>query len=151
MLDTAGDGNFSSEEALSRLPAILAANPSVDWRGFSFAEPSALAALDWAGYDAEQVALTLALQGYQRLLRLLAPEQDQRVLPLLRAGIHSAIQIANFPQDEFARRWAALFPGEDAVGKAIHRSALSRRSALLLHHVNDFQHQEPHYRAARFR
>lgn len=140
-----------TSEALAKLQHIIEANKSVDRRAFSFDDPSLLESLVWQGLEAEREELLPLLKAYQRLLHILPPSEDHRALPLLKAGLHSAIQIANIPKDEFARQWAALFPDEAALGEAVHRNAISRRSALLLHHVNAIQSNELHYRAARFR
>ncbi len=138
-----------SQTTLAELQRLLEANPSVDWRGMSLEGPGALDALEWRELD--PAVLAPLLKAYQRLVRVLPVSEERRALPLLESGLHSAIQIASLSRDEFARRWSALFPGEDALGLAVHRAALSRRSELLLHHMNEVQRNEPHYRAARFR
>jgi hypothetical protein len=140
-----------TNEALAKLQHIIEANKPVDWRAFSFDDPSLLASLAWQDLEAEREELIPLLKAYQRLLHILPPSEDHRVLPLLKVGLHSAIQSANIPQDQFARQWAALFPGEAALGEAVQRSAINRRSTLLLYHVNAIQSNEPHYRAVRFR
>lgn len=137
-----------SQGALDGLQCLVEANPSVDWRAVALDE-SGLAALDWR--ELEREALMPLVKAYQRLVRILPPGEDRRALPLLGSGLHSAIQIADLPRDEFARRWAALFPGDDALGLAVHRAAISRRSILLHHHIQEVQRNEPHYRAARFK
>jgi hypothetical protein len=140
-----------TDEALSKLQRLIEANKSADWRASSFDDPNLLGGLLWQEREAEQEALIPLLKAYQRLLHILPPSEDCRALPLLKAGLHSAIQIANIPQDQFAQLWASLFPGEASLGEAVHKSAISRRSTLLLHHINNVQSNEPHYRAARFR
>jgi hypothetical protein len=140
-----------NSESLSKLQHILEANKSVDWRAFSYDDPTLLAGLTWQNVEVERAALIPLLKAYQRLVRILPPREEPRALPLLESGLHSAIQIASLSRDEFARRWAALFPGEDALGLAVHRAALSRRGELLLQHINNVQRNEPHYRAARFK
>lgn len=140
-----------SDEALSKLQHVIEANELVDWRAFSFDDPSLLGGLAWQEHEAERGELIPWLKAYQRLLHILPPSEDRRALRLLQAGLHSAIQIANIPEDEFIRQWATLFPGEAALGRAVHRNAIGRRSTLLLHHVNAVQSNEPYYRAARFR
>lgn len=137
-----------SRAALAGLQWLIEANPAVDWRAIALDE-AGLAALDWR--ELEREAMVPLVKAYQRLVRILPPGEEPRALPLLESGLHSAIQIAGIPRDEFARRWAALFPGDDALGLAVHRAALSRRSDLLLHHIHGVQRNEPHYRAARFK
>src|SRR5678815_5697765 len=132
-----------SRTALAALQRLIVANPSVDWRAI------ALGALDWC--EQEPAVMLPLLKAYQRLLYILPASEDRRALPLLESGLHSAIQIADIPEDEFARRWAALFPEDVALGEAVHRSALGRRSTLLLHHIHNVQSNEPHYRIARFK
>ena len=138
-----------SRVALSALQRLLEANPSVDWPTIALEGPGARDALAWLALEPE--AVMPLLKAYQRLVRILPASEEGRALLLLESGLHSAIQIANIPKDEFVRRWTALFPGEGALGEAIHRSAIARRSTLLLHHVNNVQSHEPHYRAARFK
>jgi len=135
--------------ALSPLQRLIEANPSVDWRAIALHDTGALDALDWCELEPEMV--TPLLKAYQRLVRILPASEERRALALLESGLHSAVQIAAIPKDEFARRWAALFPREAALGEAVHRSAIARRSTLLLHHINNVQSNEPHYRAARFK
>jgi hypothetical protein len=137
-----------SRSTLEELQHVIEANPLVDWRAIALDQPG-LDALEWCALERETLAPLL--KAYQRLLRILPPAEERRALPLLESGLHSAIQIADLPQDEFLRRWAALFPGEEALGFAVHRTALRRRGDLLLHHINNVQSNEPHYRAARFK
>jgi hypothetical protein len=138
-----------SRAALAELQRLIEVNPSVDWRAVALDGPGALDALEWLELKPEGVMPLL--KAYQRLVRILPASEEHRALPLLESGLHSAIQIASLSQDEFARRWSELFPGDEALGLAVHRAALSRRSELLLHHIQDVQRNEPHYRAARFR
>lgn len=138
-------------ETLSSLQYLLDANQSVDWRAVSLDDPGLLAGLAWQGLERHRDALLPLLKAYQRLLHILPPSEDRRALPLLQAGLHSAVQIASMPQAEFAQQWAALFPGDVALGDVVHRNAINRRSQLLLHHMSAVQSSEPHYRAARFR
>jgi hypothetical protein len=137
--------------AVAELRGLLDANREIDWRTAALHDVRVLDGLDWGPAGARRGELLPLLQAYQRLARILPEAEQRRALPLLEAGLHSAIQIAGLARDEFLRRWDALFPGEDALGAAVHQSALSRRSTLLLHHIDDLQHNEPHYRAARFR
>lgn len=138
-----------SREILAELQRLIEANASVDWRTIALDEPGTLDPLAWC--DLKPKVMTPLLKAYQRLVRILPSGEERRARPLLESGLHSAIQIADIPRDEFTRRWAALFPGEDALGLAVHRTALSRRGELLLHHINEVQRNEPHYRAARFK
>jgi hypothetical protein len=137
-----------SRSTLEELQHVIEANPLVDWRVIALDQPG-LKTLEWR--ELERETLAPLLKAYQRLLRILPPGEERRALPLLASGLHSAIQIAELPQDEFRRRWVALFPGDDALGLAVHRAALRRRGDLLLHHINAVQSNEPHYRAARFK
>lgn len=138
-----------SRAALAELQHLIEANPTVDWRAIALDDPRALDALEWRGL--ERAAMLPLLQAYQRLVRVLPAGEERRAWPLLESGLHSAIQIAGLPRDEFIRRWSALFPGEEALGLAVHGAALSRRSELLPRYIDNIQRNEPHYRAARFR
>jgi hypothetical protein len=140
-----------TQEALARLQHVLEANASIDWRTFSFDTPDLPRALQWRGYEGQRDELVPLLKAYQRLLRILPEREEHRALPLLRTGLHSALQIAGLPRDEFARRWAELFPGEVELGNTVHQNALGRRSYVLLQHIQSVQSSEPHYRATRFR
>jgi hypothetical protein len=134
--------------ALDGLRRLIEASPAVDWRAVAL-DRAVLDALDWRELD--PAVIVPLLKAYQRLLRILPPGEDHRALLLLDSGLHSAIQIADLARDELLRRWGALFPGEQALGLAVHRAAIARRGELLLHHINEVQRNEPHYRAARFK
>lgn len=136
---------------LSALRDLVASNATVDWREIALNDPKALDGLAWGTAATRRDELVPLLKAYQRLVRLLPAGEEGRAFPLLGDGLHSAIQIAGLSRDAFARRWSALFPGEDAAGAALHQSAISRRAALVLSHLDAVQHHEPHYRAARFR
>ena len=138
-----------NHDALMKLRSLLEANLSIDWRVVALDDPRTLAALAWC--DLEPEVMTPLLKAYQRLVHILPPGEGRRAAELLGSGFHSAIQIANLSRDEFARRWEALFPGEDALGRTVHGAAIRRRGELVLHHIDRVQHDEPHYRAARFK
>lgn len=135
--------------ALAGLQCLIEANPSADWRVITLGNQGTLDALKWCELEPE--GIVPLLKAYQRLLRILPVGEEHRVLALLESGLHSAIQIADIPRDDFARRWAELFPDEAALGEAVRSNAIARRSTLLLHHINNVQSNEPHYRAARFK
>lgn len=139
-----------NQEVTSRLRPILDANIDIDWRVFSFVTQSQLQTLKLPEQGDERERLIPLLKAYQRLLLVLPVGEEARALPLLGAGLHSAIQIASIPRPDFLARWTALFPGEEALGEAVHQSAIARRSYLLLHHIHSLQNNEPHYRSARF-
>ena len=138
-----------SDHAVDRLTRFLNKHPEIDWRAISFQDIGLLDRLGWANDD--RAELLPCLKAYQRLLFILPPSEDARALRLLRAGLHSAIQIAGLPQVEFAQRWSELFPGEEALGRAVQDAARNRRSELLPQYIQDIQRNEPHYRRARFR
>jgi hypothetical protein len=133
----------------SELRALLAANPAIDFRLAVLDDETTQRALDFGGLSPD-IALPL-LEAYQRLLRVLPVGEEGRALPLLEIGLHSAIQIAGMPRHEFERRWAELFPGEEALAVTVHRTAQSRRGVLLHRYMNVIQRNEPHYRTARFK
>jgi hypothetical protein len=147
-----GEGDLTmhgfASEALRELQYIIEVNKSSDWRVTSFADPSVLRRPEQDGSQNNVIPL---LNAYQRILRILPVHDDHLALPLLRAGFHSAIQIANMRKPEFARRWAELFPDDPTLADTVYQNAVSTRSRLLLHHINTLQSNEPHYRAARFR
>lgn len=138
-----------SDHAIDRLTGFLNKNQGIDWRAISFRDIGQLDRLDWANDDRAEVLP--CLKAYQRLLFILPPSEDARALRLLRAGLHSAIQIAGLSQMDFAQRWSELFPGEEALGRAVQDAARNRRSELLPQYIQDIQRNEPHYRSARFR
>ena len=138
-----------SDHAIDRLTKFLNKNQGIDWRAISFRDIGQLDRLDWANDDRAEVLP--CLKAYQRLLFILPPSEDARALRLLRAGLHSAIQIAGLSQMDFAQRWSELFPGEEALGRAVQDAARNRRSELLPQYIQDIQRNEPHYRSARFR
>lgn len=129
---------------------ILEANATVDWRRAALADPRFLEALDFC--DADRCAVLPLLQAYQRILHILPPGEESRAIPLLQIGLHSAVQIAGLPRDEFLSQFCAVFSEEAAaLGLQIYGAAQGRRSELLLYYINRLQNNEPHYRAARFK
>lgn len=135
--------------SLANLDHLIEMNPLINWCAIVLDDPDTRAAIHWCELDPE--TMVPLVKAYQRLVRILPAGEEPRALPLLQSGLHSAIQIAGIPRDEFLRRWGALFPGEDALGLAVHRAALGRRSELVLHRIHEVQRNEPHYRAARFK
>lgn len=133
----------------TKLRSLLDANAGVDWRAVALTNSEIHVALVLCGLRSRETLPML--KAYQRVLRILPPTEDHRALPLLESGLHSAVQIANLSPLEFARRWEALFPGEDELGASVYRAAVVRRGELLLQHIHDVQRNEPHYRAARFK
>src|SRR5262249_19108853 len=107
----------ATPEALLGLRAALDANSAADWRAFSFMEPAQLQTLKLPEAEDEREQLIPFLKAYQRLLFILPVGEESRALPLLGAGLHSAIQIAGIPKPDFLARWTALFPGEEALGE----------------------------------
>ncbi|HEU4405625.1 MAG TPA: hypothetical protein VFS43_10075 [Polyangiaceae bacterium] len=140
-----------TREALARLERVIEGAGAIDWRATSLEGSGPAEAALRHGDGADGGEIVELLRAYQRLLRVLPAGEEARALPMLGAGLHSAVQIAGLPKHEFARRWAGLFPGAAALGEAVHRSAVARRSHLVLHRINAVQCNEPHYRAARFR
>lgn len=132
------------------LEELLRMNPSVDWRAHSQPDPLSFVSLRMPP-EADRLAVVSALKGYQRLLAVLPQGEEGRALPLLKAGLHSAVQIASLPRAEVAEVWETLFPGEAELGEQVRRNAIARRSQVALHYVRSLQSNEPHYLAARFR
>lgn len=137
------------ESELEALRQLVAANRAADLRKLDLNDAGAVAALRWDGADAA-AGLPL-LKAYQRVIRVLEPGEEARAFPLLEAGFDSALQIAATPRMEFRRRWAGLFPDEEALADAVHASARGIRAYLALRHVDAVQSNEPHYRSARFK
>jgi hypothetical protein len=134
---------------ISALPSLLAANSSLDWRQISIEAAADRGEIVFI--DMPRESALAQLLAHQRILRILPAGEEHRALPLLSAGLHSAIQIASIPEHEFERHWAALFPNDAALGLHVYRTALNRRGELLHRYLNEIQRNEPHYQAARFK
>src|SRR5689334_7860793 len=91
------------------LEGMLGSNSSVEWRAVDLSDERVVAEMNFR--DLERSTALRLLEAYQRVLRVLPPGEEARAIPLLEAGLHSAIQIAGIPRDEFLRRFCALFPG----------------------------------------
>lgn len=141
------------DETYSKLTELFKRNPDIDWRSFEFRDAGMIDRIDWRlnRPSSQRAELLPWLKAYQRLLHILPPTEDRRAWSLLKLGLHSAIQIAGLPRDEFSRLWNELFPGEEALGRSVHAAAHGRRSELLHYYIHDIQRNEPHYRSARFR
>ena len=101
-------------------------------------------ALNWKGFLNYKDQLVESLKVYQRLLRVL-PEGDPALIEsLIRAGLHSAIQIASIPKSKFVLEYGGLFSHDKLLIDATYQKALAIRSQLLIKHISAIQQAEPH-------
>src|SRR5262245_49892880 len=95
---------------ISTLRQLIRSNPAMDWRAVDLNSEQLRRLVVPAPIRLSEAQSLLA--AYQRLVRILPAGEEERALPLLESGVHSAIQVASIPPQQFARRWNELFPNE---------------------------------------
>lgn len=143
------ENNPFSEAQIKNLKDFLDNNPNVEFAQTDLSNADIVAAFDWQKLKKPNDEILNTLRAYQRLKKIM-PELDQKTaLSLLRAGIHSALQIAATPKARFLHDHASLFGDDPAVVEQFYNQALAIRSQILLQYMEVKQTNEPHVRTAR--
>lgn len=125
----------TKENSLANLKKWLTKNKKIDLKTTSLSSPSTIEAFNWKNLEDQKEQLLPLLKAYQRLLKML-PDNDQKlILSLLKADIHSAIQVASMSRQHFITTYNKLFAKTDTSVEAFYDSAVSIKSRLLLKHV----------------
>lgn len=143
------ENNPFSETQIKSLNSFLQNNPNADLVHANLDDANVVGGLDWQKLKTSKDEVLDILRAYQRLKKIM-PELDQNTaLALLKAGIHSALQIAALPKARFLHDYAALFGNDPAVIERFYNQALAVRTQILLQYMEVKQANEPHVRTAR--
>lgn len=88
------------------------------------------------------------VKAYQRLVRLLGQNDAKVIKALLKQNIHSAVQVAAIPRQQFMQQFAGIFKDE-ALMKQVYTRAMAMRSKVLIKYMNVIQNSEPHAKAVK--
>lgn len=143
------ENNPFSETQIKSLNSFLQNNPNADLVHANLDDANVVGGLDWQKLKTSKDEVLDILRAYQRLKKIM-PELDQNTaLALLKAGIHSALQIAALPKARFLHDYAALFGNDPAIIERFYNQALAVRTQILLQYMEVKQANEPHVRTAR--
>ena len=132
------------ESRFKGLNKFLRQNKSIDWNTVNFVNEAQVEALNWKGLENDQKTVLKEVKAYQRLVRVLGENDPKLIKELLKKNIHSAIQVAAIPKQEFKKKYASVFKKDEEVMEKVHKKAVAIRSQLLLLYMNNLQKSEPH-------
>ena len=130
-------------DRFEKLNKFLRQNKKVDFMTTSFFNPKKLEALNWKGLEDDQQEVLRHVKAYQRLVRILGEDNPKLIKSLLKANIHSAIQIAAIPKQKFMSDYFKLFGKDKELMSKVYRRAVAIRSKVLLKHMNVMQNAQP--------
>lgn len=143
------ENNPFSEAQLKNLSSFIASNKNVEFVHADLSNADVVGGFDWQKLKDQKKEVLDILRAYQRLKKIMPELSYNTTLALLKAGIHSALQIAAFPRVKFLNDYAALFGEEPAMVEKFYNQALAIRTQILLQYMDIKQANEPHVSAAR--
>ena len=139
--------DFTNTELLKQ---FLDQNRGVDFQFFDLRDEVSINGLNFENLTDQKTELISLLKGFQRLIRIIPEKNRDAALLLMKQGVHSALQIAAMTRRDFLGKYAGLFNDNEVLADAIYKSALKKRSMILVQYMNILQNGEPHISAARF-
>ena len=124
-----------NQNGLAYLKKWLAQNKNVNLLSATFNDPASIDAMNWKKLEDQKAEIIPQLKAYQRLLKILPRKNNKLILDLLKANIHSAIQVASMPKQNFISTYSHLFSGKEAAAEIFYNKALAIKTQLLLRHV----------------
>ncbi len=143
------ENNLFSEAQFKNLSSFLEQNQHIDIAHADLNDAEVLAGFDWQKLAKQKDTTVEILQAYQRLKKIMPELGHTATLALLKAGLHSALQIAALPKIKFLHEYANLFGGEPAVIEQFYNNALAIRTQVLLQYMEVKQANEPHLSTAK--
>lgn len=134
----------------SDLIEFLSQNQGVDFLVCNLQDEESLSSLNFKNLIEKKTELVFLAKAFQRLLRIIPEKNQEAALSLMNEGIHSALQIAAMTRKDFMGEFADMFHDNGKLADAIYKSALEKRSVILIQYMNILQNREPHISAARF-
>ena len=132
------------DNRFSKLDKFIRQNKEIDFKTINFLDAETLANLNWKRIEKEdQPQVLKQAKAYQRLVRLLAENQPKIIKELLKRNLHSAVQIASIPRQQFMQEFRKVFKDEELM-KRVYNRALAVRSQVLLRYMNIVQNKQPH-------
>ncbi|MBN1552586.1 hypothetical protein JW979_14015 [bacterium] len=132
------------------LVTFLEKNKNIDFLTFNLQDEKNIERLCIDESDEEVRKIVAHLKAFQRVLRIAPGGRKDLALTLIKAGIHSALQIAAMTRKDFMRRLSSIFHDDGRTSDEIYRNALQKKSVILIKYMNLLQNSEPHISSARF-
>jgi len=136
---------------LKLIDNFLEKNAAINLRTINFSNASNLANLNFGTVDQSEILPDL--KTIQRIYRL--TDDDLEVAEkLCEAGLHSAIQVASLPKDEFVREYKGYFAADPSIGQQaaerFYQNALNKKANAVLTYTAILSHNAPAYSQAKF-
>jgi hypothetical protein len=132
------------------LVKFLDQNQDVDFLVFNLQDEEHLGRLNFESFTKKKPEIVFLIKAFQRLIRIIPEKNREAALALMKEGMHSALQIAAMTRKDFMGKFADMFHDNGKLADAIYKSALEKRSMILIQYMNILQNGEPHISAARF-
>ena len=133
-----------NENRLGKLNKFLRQNKDLDWQTVNLLDRQKIEGLNWKGLEKDQDAVLKEVKAYQRLVRVLGQDNPTLIKALLKENIHSAVQIAAIPKQQFIKQYAPTFKKDHALMENTYKKAVALRSQLLLRYMDRIQRAEPY-------
>jgi len=117
---------------LERLEKFFKRNDKLDPKTVNLNDNRILESFDWTGLIEEKEAILDLLKAYQRLVRIVPGGTHETVKALMKAGIHSATQIASLPRKHFILSNTQFFENNTTLAEMCYANAVACRSRLLV-------------------
>lgn len=143
------ENNLFSKAQFKNLSIFLEHNKHVEIAQVDLQNAEVLSGFDWQKLDAQNDETIEVIRAYQRLKKIMPELEHARIIALLRAGLHSALQIAAQPKIKFLHKHGALLGEDLAVVEQFYDNALAIRSQVLLEYMEIKQSNEPHVSSAK--
>ena len=145
--------NTNTKVDLRKMNTFLRKYKTVDFRTADLLNSSRLADYKWPDDDEEKHHLLGQIKAYQRLLRILPTNEDKInnsdiARELLKAGIHSALQITSMGRKKFIKETIKIFCDDKELALGVYKRALACRKLVAIKYIHLRQRLEPHARAA---
>lgn len=143
------ENNPVSEPQLKNLTSFLEKNQHINFAHADLSNPEVVAGFDWQKFKNQKEEVLDALRAYQRLKKIMPELSQNTAIALLKAGIHSALQIAALPKIKFLHDYAPLFGENPEAIEQFYNQALAIRTQILLQYMEVKQANEPHASTAK--
>lgn len=128
-----------------QLDTFIKQNSIINFLDMTQAMVSGSEEINWKGLKSQKENIVAIFKDYKRLLMIMPGGTPHDIIvPLLEAGIRSAVQIATIPTRRFMHTYLSVFDGDKVLIETFCKNARAIRSYILLEYVNNLQSQEPH-------
>jgi hypothetical protein len=129
------ENNKQNQESFVYLKKWLTQNKNVNLLTAMLNDSASVDAMNWKKLEDHKAEIIPQLKAYQRLIKILPRKNNKLILDLIGANIHSAIQVASMPKQNFIKTYSHLFSKKEAAAEEFYNKALAIKTQLLLKHV----------------